>query len=167
MISRDSLMEKMWGYDFEGGTRTVDVRMGLLREKIESDPGKLRRILTVRGGGYKFEGQAFRSIRWPIAVPFIVLILASAAGIGLYLSHDMGDHDMDTLRSQLTDQARPVADASQPHFGEQQAELDALAAIRAWPLLQIEMQSVQSVSALTMMRWMAFMTRSIESCSRS
>ena len=49
-------MEKIWGYDFEGGTRTVDVHVRWLREKIESDPGKPRRILTVRGVGYKFEG---------------------------------------------------------------------------------------------------------------
>jgi DNA-binding response OmpR family regulator len=55
-ISRDSIMEKIWGYDFEGGTRTVDVHVRWLREKIEPDPEKPRRILTVRGVGYKFEG---------------------------------------------------------------------------------------------------------------
>jgi two-component system OmpR family response regulator len=54
-FSRDSLLEKVWGYDYEGDTRTVDVHIRWLREKIEDDPAKPRRILTVRGVGYKFE----------------------------------------------------------------------------------------------------------------
>jgi two-component system OmpR family response regulator len=56
VFSRDSLLEKVWGYDYEGDTRTVDVHIRWLREKIEDDPAKPRRILTVRGVGYKFEG---------------------------------------------------------------------------------------------------------------
>jgi DNA-binding response OmpR family regulator len=55
-FSRDSLLEKVWGYDYEGDTRTVDVHIRWLREKIEDNPAKPRRILTVRGVGYKFEG---------------------------------------------------------------------------------------------------------------
>jgi two-component system OmpR family response regulator len=56
VFSRDSLLENVWGYDYEGDTRTVDVHIRWLREKIEDDPAKPRRILTVRGVGYKFEG---------------------------------------------------------------------------------------------------------------
>ena len=56
VISRDTLLEKIWGYEYEGDTRTVDVHIRWLREKIESDPASPRRILTVRGVGYKFEG---------------------------------------------------------------------------------------------------------------
>lgn len=54
-IGRDTLLEKIWGYDFEGDTRTVDVHIRWLREKLEPDPASPRRILTVRGVGYKFE----------------------------------------------------------------------------------------------------------------
>jgi len=56
VISRDTLLERIWGYEYEGDTRTVDVHIRWLREKIESDPTNPRRILTVRGVGYKFEG---------------------------------------------------------------------------------------------------------------
>ena len=68
----------------------------------------------------------FRSIRWRIAIPFLLLILASTAGLGFYFSHFMRDHHMDNLRSQLTNEARLVGDGSQPYFGGQEAELDAL-----------------------------------------
>ena len=56
VISRDTLLERIWGYEYEGDTRTVDVHIRWLREKIETDPASPRRILTVRGVGYKFEG---------------------------------------------------------------------------------------------------------------
>ena len=54
-LSRDFLLEKVWGYDFVGNTRTVDVHIRWLREKIEPDPGNPRYIVTVRGVGYRFE----------------------------------------------------------------------------------------------------------------
>jgi two-component system OmpR family response regulator len=56
VFSRDFLLEKIWGYDFGGGTRTVDVHMRWLRQKIETVPGEPRYLLTVRGSGYRFEG---------------------------------------------------------------------------------------------------------------
>jgi len=56
VFSRDQLLEKVWGYDYTGDTRTVDVHMRWLRQKIEADPAKPRHLLTVRGVGYKFEG---------------------------------------------------------------------------------------------------------------
>jgi DNA-binding response OmpR family regulator len=55
-LSRDQILEKVWGWDFGGGTRTVDVHVRWLREKIEADPAAPTRIVTVRGIGYRFEG---------------------------------------------------------------------------------------------------------------
>jgi DNA-binding response OmpR family regulator len=54
VLSRDLLLDRIWGSDFYGDPRTVDVHIRWLREKIESDPGKPYYILTVRGSGYKF-----------------------------------------------------------------------------------------------------------------
>lgn len=56
VFSRDQLLEKVWGYDYAGDTRTVDVHIRWLRQKIEADPASPGHILTVRGIGYKFEG---------------------------------------------------------------------------------------------------------------
>jgi len=56
VFSREQLLEKVWGYEFAGDTRTVDVHVRWLRQKIESDAGHPRYLLTVRGTGYKMEG---------------------------------------------------------------------------------------------------------------
>jgi DNA-binding response OmpR family regulator len=55
-LSRKFLLERVWGWEFIGGTRTVDVHIHWLREKIERDPTNPQRIITVRGSGYRFEG---------------------------------------------------------------------------------------------------------------
>jgi len=55
VFSRKQLLEKVWGYDYAGATRTVDVHIRWLRKKIEADPGKPERIVTVRSVGYKLE----------------------------------------------------------------------------------------------------------------
>jgi two-component system OmpR family response regulator len=55
VFSRDQLLEKVWGYDYAGDTRTVDVHIRWLRQKIENQPAKPQRLLTVRGAGYKME----------------------------------------------------------------------------------------------------------------
>jgi DNA-binding response OmpR family regulator len=55
VFSRDHLLEKVWGYDFAGDTRTVDVHVSWLRHKIEADPAHPKYLVTVRGVGYKFE----------------------------------------------------------------------------------------------------------------
>jgi len=55
-LSREFLLERVWGWEFVGGTRTVDVHVHWLREKIEIDPANPQRIITVRGSGYRFEG---------------------------------------------------------------------------------------------------------------
>ena len=54
-LSRDILLERVWGYDFLGDSRTVDVHIRWLREKVELDPGRPHYIQTVRGVGYRFE----------------------------------------------------------------------------------------------------------------
>jgi len=55
VLSRDLILERVWGWDFGGGTRTVDVHVRWLREKIEADPARPERLVTVRGVGYRFE----------------------------------------------------------------------------------------------------------------
>ncbi len=56
VLSRGLLLEQVWGYDYVGDDRTVDVHMRWLREKIEPNPSEPQRIVTVRGVGYRFEG---------------------------------------------------------------------------------------------------------------
>lgn len=52
--SRDQLIEQVWGPDFLGDTKTVDVHIRWLREKLEADPSQPEYIVTVRGFGYRF-----------------------------------------------------------------------------------------------------------------
>jgi DNA-binding response OmpR family regulator len=56
MLSREFILERVWGWDFIGDSRTVDVHVRWLRQKIEADSANPIRIVTVRGGGYRFEG---------------------------------------------------------------------------------------------------------------
>lgn len=60
-LSRDLLLERVWGYDFLGDSRTVDVHIRWLREKVEPDPSQPIYIRTVRGTGYRFESPAERT----------------------------------------------------------------------------------------------------------
>jgi DNA-binding response OmpR family regulator len=56
VFTRDQLLEHVWGYTFGGDSRTIDVHVRWLREKIEQDPSSPRRLETVRGVGYRFVG---------------------------------------------------------------------------------------------------------------
>ena len=56
VFNREQLLEKVWGYDYAGDTRTVDVHIRWLRQKIETNPQKPEYLITVRGTGYKLEG---------------------------------------------------------------------------------------------------------------
>lgn len=56
VFARDILLEKIWGYEFGGDTRTVDVHIRHLRKKIEKDPSQPEMIETIRGIGYRFKG---------------------------------------------------------------------------------------------------------------
>jgi len=58
VISRDRLLNEVWGYDAYPSTRTVDNQIVKLRQKLEDDPENPRFILTVRGTGYKFVGES-------------------------------------------------------------------------------------------------------------
>ena len=54
VLTRDQLLHNVWGYDYAGDTRTVDVHVRWLREKLEEDPANPKLIQTVRGVGYAF-----------------------------------------------------------------------------------------------------------------
>ena len=56
VFTRDQILERIWGFDWVGDNRTVDVHVRRLREKVETDPSEPTRIVTVRGVGYRFEG---------------------------------------------------------------------------------------------------------------
>jgi DNA-binding response OmpR family regulator len=56
VLTREFILERVWGWDYVGDSRTVDVHIRWLREKIEPDPANPVRIITVRGAGYRFEG---------------------------------------------------------------------------------------------------------------
>lgn len=55
VVTRDSLMQNVWGYDYVGDTKTIDVHVKRLRAKIEDDPSSPKRITTIRGLGYRYE----------------------------------------------------------------------------------------------------------------
>jgi len=55
VFKREQLLDRVWGYDYAGDTRTVDVHISWLRQKIEADPQHPHRLITLRGVGYKFE----------------------------------------------------------------------------------------------------------------
>ena len=56
VFTREQILDEVWGYDFYGGPRTVDVHVRWLRQKIEDDPANPARLRTIRGSGYLFEG---------------------------------------------------------------------------------------------------------------
>ncbi|EJF00160.1 response regulator transcription factor [Liquorilactobacillus mali] len=58
VLSRDKLLNGVWGFDYVGQTRMVDMHVSHLREKIEQDPKNPSYIETVRGFGYRFEGES-------------------------------------------------------------------------------------------------------------
>ena len=58
VLTRDTLIDRVWGSDYYGDTKTLDVHIKRLRSKVEVDPGNPTAILTIRGLGYKFERPA-------------------------------------------------------------------------------------------------------------
>ena len=57
VLSREQLIEQVWGYDYYGEDRVVDVHLGRIRRKLEDDAATPRLIVTVRGAGYRFEDE--------------------------------------------------------------------------------------------------------------
>ena len=55
VLTRETLIDRVWGADYVGDTKTLDVHIKRLRAKVEVDPSKPRRIVTIRGLGYKFD----------------------------------------------------------------------------------------------------------------
>jgi two-component system response regulator MtrA len=53
VFTRETLLDRVWGYDYLGDSRLVDVAVGRLRAKVETDPAMPALVLTVRGAGYK------------------------------------------------------------------------------------------------------------------
>ncbi|RIK58185.1 MAG: DNA-binding response regulator [Chloroflexi bacterium] len=58
VLSRSQLIEQVWGYDYFGDERVIDVHMRRIRRKIEDDADNPALIVTVRGAGYRFDGEA-------------------------------------------------------------------------------------------------------------
>jgi two-component system response regulator RegX3 len=56
VMTRGQLIDRIWGADYVGDTKTLDVHVKRLRSKLEADPANPRYLITVRGLGYKFEG---------------------------------------------------------------------------------------------------------------
>jgi two-component system alkaline phosphatase synthesis response regulator PhoP len=56
IVTRDELLQEVWGYTSTPMTRTVDVHISWLRQKVEADPSDPKYILTVHGQGYRFAG---------------------------------------------------------------------------------------------------------------
>jgi len=57
VLTRETLIDRVWGPHYVGDTKTLDVHVKRLRSKIEDDPSKPRRITTIRGLGYKLESE--------------------------------------------------------------------------------------------------------------
>ena len=58
VVTRDTLIDRVWGSDYVGDTKTLDVHIKRVRAKIETEPGAPRRIVTIRGVGYKYERES-------------------------------------------------------------------------------------------------------------
>lgn len=58
VLSREQLLERVWGYDFYGEDRVVDVHIGHIRQKLEIDPSDPQFVITIRGVGYKFADES-------------------------------------------------------------------------------------------------------------
>ncbi len=55
VFTREQILERLWGHDYIGDSRTVDVHVRWIREKIEEDPSTPKKIVTIRGVGYRFD----------------------------------------------------------------------------------------------------------------
>jgi two-component system response regulator RegX3 len=55
VLPRETLIDRVWGTDYVGDTKTLDVHVKRLRSKLEADPASPERIVTIRGLGYKYE----------------------------------------------------------------------------------------------------------------
>ena len=81
VVTRQTLLDKVWGYDFEGEQQTVSVHIRWLREKIEEDSRAPRHILTVRSRGYMFKAVTPLGVRLsPLEWSLLALVAGLAGG---------------------------------------------------------------------------------------
>jgi two-component system response regulator RegX3 len=75
LVTREALIDRVWGLDYVGDTKTLDVHVKRLRGKVEVDPANPTRIITIRGLGYKYEvpkaGSASEAERPPASVSLV------------------------------------------------------------------------------------------------
>ncbi len=55
VYTRDIILDQLWGHDYIGDTRTVDVHVRWLRQKVEPNPSEPQHLMTIRGVGYRFD----------------------------------------------------------------------------------------------------------------
>ncbi|MBI2710256.1 MAG: response regulator transcription factor [Actinobacteria bacterium] len=65
VLTRDTLIDRIWGHDYVGDTKTLDVHVKRLRARVETDPSHPSRIVTIRGLGYKYELPRTPAGGWP------------------------------------------------------------------------------------------------------
>lgn len=88
VLTRELLLEKIWGYDFYGETRTIDVHIRYLRQKIEDDANNPTYIETVRSVGYRFSWKwgDLISMQKKIFLYYMVLIIIGITVTGIFIS---------------------------------------------------------------------------------
>ena len=88
VLARDTLLDRIWGYDYLGDSRLVDVAVGRLRGKVEADPARPELVLTVRGAGYK-AARSVAEMPWPrgirarFALALVALVALTAVVLGV------------------------------------------------------------------------------------
>src|SRR5699024_10225621 len=94
VMTREHLLETVWGYDYVGDVRTVEVTVSLLREKIEDDPSHPEYIMTRRGVGYYIKGddemkqflKNLQSLQFKLVMIYMLLIIIGMQVIVLYFT---------------------------------------------------------------------------------
>jgi two-component system response regulator RegX3 len=69
VVTRETLIDRVWGLDYVGDTKTLDVHVKRLRSRVEVDPANPTRIITIRGLGYKYEVPKLGSVQSPAPGP--------------------------------------------------------------------------------------------------
>ena len=141
VISRAEILDQVWGIDWLGDTRTLDVHIRWLREKIEDDPSQPRYVQTVRGVGYRFAPpEEFTPMNWRerlfslqgrLILTYLGLIVIGFGGVALLAGQQLTQGAVDDFTSNLRGQAIIVSSAlAEPieHFARR-----VRSAKLAWP----------------------------------
>ena len=109
VFSREQLLEEVWGYEYYGDIRTVDVTVRRLREKLEDDSSNPKYIMTKRAsaiisGGHKamFAKKRWSSIRFRIVLIYFLLVFIAMTVIGVFITDQLEAYQMDLIRSNFT-----------------------------------------------------------------